>query len=94
MFGRALLPPPGAPAAWITEEVPAEPRNVYGATKLAAENLCELVHEDHGLPCLVLRTSRFFPEEDDRRAVREAYADENGRMGTEFRFNFRPGGRI
>ena len=37
------------------------PRNVYGATKTAAEDLCKLVHRDHGLPCLILRTSRFFP---------------------------------
>ena len=29
------------------------------------------------LPCVVLRTSRFFPEPDDDPAVRAAYADEN-----------------
>ena len=76
-FGRALVPPPGAPAAWITEDVAPLPRNVYGATKTAAEDLCELVHRDHGLPCLILRTSRFFPEADDRDAVRAAYDDAN-----------------
>ena len=76
-FGRALVPPPGAPAAWITEEVVPVPRNVYGATKVAAEDLCELVHRDHGLPCLVLRTSRFFPEGDDRDDVRRTYPDAN-----------------
>jgi nucleoside-diphosphate-sugar epimerase len=76
-FGRALTPPPGAPAAWITEDVVPIPRNVYGATKTAAEDLCELVHRDHGLPVLVLRTSRFFPEPDDRDEVRAAYDDAN-----------------
>ena len=76
-FGRALTPPPGAPAAWITEDVVPIPRNVYGATKTAAEDLCELVHRDHGLPVLVLRTSRFFPEPDDRDEVRAAYEDAN-----------------
>ena len=76
-FGRALVPPPGAPAAWITEDVAPRPRNVYGATKTAAEDLCELVHRDHGLPCVVLRTSRFFPEADDRDEVRSVYADAN-----------------
>ena len=65
-FGRALAPPPGAPAAWITEDVGRSPRNIYGVTKVAAEDLCELVHRDHGLPVLILRTSRFFPEGDDR----------------------------
>ncbi|HVD58580.1 MAG TPA: NAD(P)-dependent oxidoreductase [Thermoleophilaceae bacterium] len=76
-FGRALAPPPGAPAAWITEDVVPVPRNIYGVTKAAAEDLCRLVHQDHGLPCLILRTSRFFPEEDDRDEVRTAYADDN-----------------
>ena len=76
-FGHALTPPPGAPAAWITEEVPPVPRNVYGITKLAAEQLCELFHRKHGLPCMVLRTSRFFPEEDDDKTVRLKYADDN-----------------
>src|SRR5215203_1660208 len=32
-FGRALTPPPGAPAAWITEGVAPVPRNIYGTTK-------------------------------------------------------------
>jgi len=76
-FGRALTPPPGAPAAWITEDVAPVPRNVYGATKTAAEDLCELVHRDHALPCLILRTSRFFPEADDRDEIRTAYDDAN-----------------
>ena len=76
-FGRALTPAPGAPAVWITEDVAPVPRNIYGATKTAAEDLCELVHRDHGLGCIVLRTSRFFPEADDRRDVRAAYQDAN-----------------
>ena len=76
-FGRALTPPPGAPAAWITEDVAPVPRNIYGVTKIAAENLCELVHNEHGLPCLILRTSRFFPESDDREDVRTVYDDGN-----------------
>ena len=76
-FGRALTPPPGEPAAWITEAVAPVPRNIYGATKTAAEDLCELVHRDHGLPCVILRTSRFFPESDDRDDVRATYDDAN-----------------
>jgi UDP-glucose 4-epimerase len=76
-FGRALVPAPGAPAAWITEDVAPKARNVYGATKVVAEDLCELVHRDHGLPVVVLRTSRFFPEADDRDDVRAAYDDLN-----------------
>jgi nucleoside-diphosphate-sugar epimerase len=53
-------------AAWLTEDFgPLEPRNVYGVTKRAAEQLCALVHRERGLPVVVLRTGRFFPEEDD-----------------------------
>ena len=76
-FGRALMPAPSEPAAWITEDVVPRARNIYGVTKLAAEDLCELVHRDHGLPCLVLRTSRFFPEPDDHDDRRAAYDDLN-----------------
>jgi nucleoside-diphosphate-sugar epimerase len=76
-FGQALTPRAGAPAAWIDEDVAPIPRNVYGVTKTSAEALCELVHRDHGLPCLILRTSRFFPEPDDRDEVRTAYDDTN-----------------
>ena len=76
-FGRALTPDEGRPAAWITEDVTPVPRNVYGVTKTSAEGLCELVARDHGLPCVILRTSRFFPEGDDRDEVRTAYADAN-----------------
>jgi nucleoside-diphosphate-sugar epimerase len=76
-FGRALVPAQGEAAAWITEDVAPLPRNIYGITKLAAENLCELIHRKSGLPCIVLRTGRFFPEQDDDRAAREQYSDDN-----------------
>jgi len=72
-FGSALTPAPGAPAAWITEAVAPIPRNIYGVTKLAAESLCELFHRDQGLPVVVLRSARFFPEADDNAAVAGAY---------------------
>ncbi len=76
-FGRALVPPHGAPAAWITEDVTPVPKNIYGVTKVAAEDVCELVATDRGLPCVVLRTSRFFPEADDNGASRAGYDDLN-----------------
>jgi UDP-glucose 4-epimerase len=79
VFGDALVPPSGAPAAWVTEEVTPVPKNIYGVTKAAAEDLCQLFHRNHGLACIVLRTSRFFPEEDDNKAVRETYSDENAK---------------
>jgi UDP-glucose 4-epimerase len=76
-FGAALTPAAGEPAAWITEEVVPMLRNIYGVTKLAAENLCELFHRRQQLAVIVLRTSRFFPEADDDAAIRANYPTEN-----------------
>jgi UDP-glucose 4-epimerase len=76
-FGDALTPGPGLPAAWITEEVPPIPKNIYGVTKVAAEDLCQLFYRNQKLPCIILRTSRFFPEADDDPFVRDRYGDAN-----------------
>jgi UDP-glucose 4-epimerase len=72
-FGAALSPGPGEPAAWIDEDVTPIPKNIYGATKIAAEGMCELVARKDRLPVIVLRTSRFFPEDDDNAGVRAEY---------------------
>jgi UDP-glucose 4-epimerase len=78
-FGDALKPPPVEPAAWIDERVVPVPKNIYGVTKTAAEDLCQLFHRNEGLAAVVLRTSRFFPEEDDDPAARNAYPDDNAK---------------
>jgi UDP-glucose 4-epimerase len=79
VYSRAITEDAGI-ASWITEEVAPRPKNIYGITKLAAENICELFHRRYDLPCLILRTSRFFPEPDDDAAVRAAYADTNAKV--------------
>ena len=66
MISQAIRQETGDAAVWLDETTgPIEPRNIYGVTKLAAEGLCRLFHLDHGLNMVVLRTARFFPEEDD-----------------------------
>ena len=77
VFGDSMIPQAGAEAVWVTEDVPPVPKNIYGVTKAAAEELCRLYHRNCGLPCMVLRTSRFFPEEDDDREMRGAYSPDN-----------------
>ena len=77
VYGEALRPPQDRPAAWIDEEVEPVPRNIYGVTKRAAEDLCELFFRAHGLPCIVLRISRFFPETDDDPELARQYEDLN-----------------
>lgn len=70
MISQAIRDESGDAAIWLDEDSgPIQPRNIYGATKYAAEQLCRLFHAEHGLNCVVLRTGRFFPEEDDTHAV-------------------------
>ena len=76
-FGDAMAPPPSAPAVWVDEALKRIPKNIYGATELAAEDPCGLFHRQHGMPCVVLRTSRFFPNRDDQKAARDRYAPAN-----------------
>jgi UDP-glucose 4-epimerase len=68
MISQAIRDESGSAAVWLDEgSGPLAPRNIYGVTKLAAEGLCRLHFLDHGLNCVILRTGRFFPEEDDTR---------------------------
>jgi UDP-glucose 4-epimerase len=76
-FGTQLQPDAGRAAVWVTEDLPAIPKNIYGATKLMAESLCELFFRERRLPVVILRTSRFFPEEDDDPQVRSGFTLEN-----------------
>jgi nucleoside-diphosphate-sugar epimerase len=65
MISQAIRDEAGDAAIWLDETSgPLAPRNIYGVTKLAAEGLCRLAAAE-GLACVVLRTSRFFPEDDD-----------------------------
>ncbi|KHN94766.1 NAD dependent epimerase/dehydratase family protein [Metarhizium album ARSEF 1941] len=75
--GLASSPSPGEPAAWIDETVVPVPKNIYGVTKVAAEDMCAVVQRQTGMPVVVLRTSRFFPEEDDDEDRRNAMGDDN-----------------
>ena len=76
-FGGALTPAEGQPAAWVDEDLDSIPRNIYGVTKKAAEDLCELFSRSRGLPCIVLRTCRFFPEVDDDPDISRQYENLN-----------------
>lgn len=69
MISDAIRRAEGDQAVWIDETMtPLEPRNIYGVTKLAAEHLCRLFHGQRGIATMILRTGRFFPEDDDTHA--------------------------
>lgn len=76
-FGSQLQPNAKRAAVWVTEDLPSIPKNIYGASKLMAEGLCELFFRERGLPVVILRTSRFFPEDDDDPKMRASYTLEN-----------------
>jgi UDP-glucose 4-epimerase len=70
MISQAIRDEAGDAAVWLDEKSgPLAPRNIYGVTKLAAEGLCRQHTLDHGLSTIVLRTSRFFAEDDDTHAI-------------------------
>lgn len=66
MISQAIRDERADAAVWLTETSgPLRPRNIYGTSKYAAEQLCRLIHAEHRLPVVVLRAARFFPENDD-----------------------------
>lgn len=66
MITQAIRDEAGEAAVWLDEASgPLAPRNIYGISKLGAEKLCRLINAEHGLPVVILRTARFFPEDDD-----------------------------
>ncbi|MAN46071.1 MAG: NAD(P)-dependent oxidoreductase [Alphaproteobacteria bacterium] len=66
---------------WFDEtHAPLEPRNIYGVTKLTAEQLCRLHFLEHGLNCIVLRPGRFFLGED----VSQRELDQDNHKANEF----------
>ena len=77
IFGAAPIREPSEAAVWVTEDMAPRPKNIYGVSKLMAESLCELTHRKRSLPIVILRTSRFFPEEDDDATIRRDYVTAN-----------------
>lgn len=57
-------------AFWMDEAFhDGPPRNIYGMTKSLAEGLCRLFAAEHRMDIAILRTGRFFPEDDDTHHV-------------------------
>tara|TARA_B100001989_G_scaffold253066_1_gene237820 strand:+ start:2639 stop:3583 length:945 start_codon:yes stop_codon:yes gene_type:complete len=70
-------------AIWVSEKLIPIPEDIYDVTKITAENLCWLCHKDAGLNIVVLKTSRFFSEDDIHHELRRRY-DQNNLKVNEF----------
>ncbi len=77
VFGHALSPKNNASAIWVNEDLIPIPKNIYGVTKLAAENLCQLAYQEEGLNCIILKTSRFFQKEHDIKQLTPHFSQDN-----------------
>jgi nucleoside-diphosphate-sugar epimerase len=71
LYGDALVPDAGG-AVWVTEDLAPRPRDIYDATKLAAEAACAEAARA-GMSCISLRMSRCFPEEARLLAIYRLY---------------------
>lgn len=63
----------GRGAAALREDSPLRPVDVYGWTKLAGEELCQLFGRTHGIPSVALRFGMFVPEPFFRYGIRLLY---------------------
>ncbi|PWC10771.1 NAD-dependent epimerase/dehydratase family protein [Brenneria corticis] len=80
VYGDTLSPDAHSPAIWIDEEVNIVSKNIYGVTKLGAEELCRIFSRNFGLKCIVLRVARFFYEDDDNPDVRKCFCGDNAKV--------------
>ncbi len=71
LYGYAMVP--SEKAVWVTEDLTPMPRDLYDVTKITSEDLCRVMAANHGLRCLSLRVSRFFPEPEYLVAIYRLY---------------------
>ena len=70
VYGSRDAPGRGAASA---EDVPLRPGDIYGWSKLAGEELCQLYGRTHGIPSVALRFGMFVPEPFFRYGIRLLY---------------------
>ena len=85
VFGDALVPPPGAPAAWVTEEVRPIPEEHLWRHQGGGRGPLPAVPQEPGAGVRRPQNLAIFPEEDDNEVTRETYAADNAKAN-EFLF--------
>jgi UDP-glucose 4-epimerase len=73
VYGASRQPPTGYSVVAVTEDLPSQPTDVYGYTKVAGEAMCQYYGRQYGIPSICLRFGMFVPEPFFRYGIRLLY---------------------
>ncbi|HEV3483848.1 MAG TPA: NAD(P)-dependent oxidoreductase, partial [Vicinamibacterales bacterium] len=73
VYGESREPAGDGDVAFVDEELPLRPTDVYGWTKVVGENLCAFHSRASGIPSIGLRFGMFVPEPFFRYGIRLLY---------------------
>lgn len=73
VYGESRQPVSDTGVAFVREDMPLRPTDVYGWTKVVGEELCRYHYREHGIPSLALRFGMFVPEPYFRCGIRLLY---------------------
>ena len=73
VYGESRRPDGGADVAFVHEDMPLEPADVYGWTKVVGEELSRYHLREHGIASVALRFGMFVPETFFRYGIRLLY---------------------
>jgi len=73
VYGESRRPSGDDDVAFVTEDLPLRPTEIYGWTKLAGEELSRYHLREHGIPSVALRYGMFVPEPFFRYGIRLLY---------------------
>jgi nucleoside-diphosphate-sugar epimerase len=73
VYGESRRPTADQDVAFLDEELPLRPADIYGWSKLAGEELCRYHGRHDGIPSIALRYGMFVPEPFLRYGIRLLY---------------------
>jgi nucleoside-diphosphate-sugar epimerase len=73
VYGESRKPVSDDSIAFLDEDLPLQPGDVYGWTKVVGEEMCRWHLREHGIPSVALRYGMFVPEPFFRYGIRLLY---------------------
>ena len=73
VYGQSARPSGPADVVAVTEELPLQPGDVYGFSKVAGEEMCRYFGRQYAIPSVALRFGMFVPEPFFRYGIRLLY---------------------